>query len=160
MINRWWSTAGFLPPSILTTNYTVRASEESFRTVLSIHWRARKREGCLRAGSSQRRPVLRIQPRPAPPPRRAPPRPDRPVVCPGFKFEIYELYCSLSRRDVHDSCLGYSGGHEGQISPGRVGPSTSLPDRPCASPPRIARAMSGFGTRHVESVFVAVICVQ
>ena len=30
-------------------------------------------------------------PRPAPPPRRAPPRPDRPVVCPGFGFDKSQL---------------------------------------------------------------------
>ena len=42
MVNRW-STAGFVAPSVLHTNLTVRASEESFRTVFSIPWRARGR---------------------------------------------------------------------------------------------------------------------
>ena len=64
-----------------------RASEESFRTVFSIRWGARE-WGCPLAGSSQRRPVL-PQPRPVPPLRRAPPRPDRPVVCPGFGFHKF-----------------------------------------------------------------------
>ena len=45
-----------------------------------------RREGCLLPGSTRRRSVL---PSPAPPspPRHAPPRPDRPVVCPGFGFD-------------------------------------------------------------------------
>ena len=64
----------------------------------------------------------------------------------GFK---YELDCSCFRRDVQDSCLRYPGGHEGQMSPGRAGPSTSFPARPCAAPPRPARGMSGFWTRQV-----------
>ena len=40
MVNRW-STAGFVPPSVLSTNSTVRASEETFRTVVFGSWWAR-----------------------------------------------------------------------------------------------------------------------
>ena len=52
-----------------------------------------KKEGRFLAGSTRRRPVL---PRLAPPspPRRAPPRPDWPVVCSGFGFDRY-LYALL-----------------------------------------------------------------
>ena len=56
----------------------------------------------------------------------------------GFK---YELDCSCFRSDVQDNCLRYPGGHEGQMFPGRAEPSTSLPARPCAAPPRPARGM-------------------
>ena len=54
-----------------------------------------KRVGCLLAGSSQQRHVL---PSPAPPHRRAPPRPDRPVVRPGFGFD---RYIGILRRFLH-----------------------------------------------------------
>ena len=43
-----------------------------------------------------------ILPDPARPPRRAP-RPDPPVVCPGFGFDRYKLDCSCFRRNVQDS---------------------------------------------------------
>ena len=45
-----------------------------------------KRQGCLLAGLTQQCPVL---PSPAPPPRHGPPRPERPVVCPGFGFDTF-----------------------------------------------------------------------
>ena len=66
---------------------------------------------------------------------------DEPVVNRGFCSSVgfkYELDCSCFRRDVQDSCLRYPGVHEGQMFPGRTGPSTSLPARPCAAPPRPA----------------------
>ena len=51
---------------------------------------------------------------------------------------MYELDCSCFRRDVQDICLRYPGVHEGQMFPVRTKPSTSLPARPCAAPPRPA----------------------
>ena len=72
--------------------------------------------------------------------------------CPPVDFK-YEFDYSCFRRNVQDSSVRYSGGHEGQISPGRTGPSTSLPARPCAAPPRPACGMSGFWIRHVSLPF-------
>ena len=50
----------------------------------------------------------------------------------GFK---YELECSCFRRDVQDRCPRRPRGREGQMSPRRAGPSTSLPARPGLAPP-------------------------
>ena len=61
----------------------VRASGETFTTVVfdALEALEGKMNGCIMGTPSCRRPVLN---RPAPPPRRAPPSPDPPVVCPGF----------------------------------------------------------------------------
>ena len=48
-------------------------------------------EGYLLAESTRRRLVLRTRPRPFSPPRRAPPRPDRLVVFPGFGFGRFKV---------------------------------------------------------------------
>ena len=79
-----WSTADFVPPSVLNTNLTVRSSGETFKRVFSIRWRARARLSSCRIEPTASRP---IQPRAASLPRRAPPRTDPPVVCPGFGFD-------------------------------------------------------------------------
>ena len=80
VVNRL-SNGDFVPPSVLSTISLVRAPEESLRTVFSICWGARGR-----VVSWPDRPNG-VQCYPAPPlspPRRAPPRPERPVVCPGI----------------------------------------------------------------------------
>ena len=52
-----------------------------------------KRNGCFLGKPTRRPPVL---PRTAPPLRRAPPRPDPPVLCPGFGFDkLSGMSCSL-----------------------------------------------------------------
>ena len=61
----------------------VRASEAS-RTVSSIRW---EQEGGLSLGQIDPTASRPVQPRLPSPPRRAPPRPDRPVVCPGFGLD-------------------------------------------------------------------------
>ena len=63
-------------------NSFVRASEETFRTV-ALGTLVGTKDRCLLGEPNRRRPT---RPRPglAPLPRRAPPRPDLLVVCPGF----------------------------------------------------------------------------
>ena len=77
VVNRW-STAGFVPPSVLNTNEIVRASEETFRTVFSIRWGAR---GWVVSWPDRPNgvPSFPAPPRPAPPPCAAPTRPARGV---------------------------------------------------------------------------------
>ena len=47
------------------------------------------------------------QPRPAPPPRRAPPRPDRPVICPGFGFDRLSALCTSTGADLDHLTIVY-----------------------------------------------------
>ena len=82
-INRW-SNAGFVPPSVLHTNYTERPSEETLRTVFPIRWGAR---GRLVTGQIDPKASCPTQPHSGEPLRRAPPRRDEPLVCPGFGLE-------------------------------------------------------------------------
>ena len=86
VINRW-STAGFVPPSVyikfsLFVLPGIRPGGYSFDRLES------KRDGGLLAEPTRRRPVLPV---PAPPSRRAPPRPDPGVLCPGFGFDKINL---------------------------------------------------------------------
>ena len=76
------STAGFVPAFGLHRISLVRASGETFRRRLFDAWGG-TRDACLLGVLFCRRPVLLGS---APPPRRAP-RPDPPVVCPGFGFD-------------------------------------------------------------------------
>ena len=71
-----WSTAGFVPLSFLSTNSIDRASEEMFRTVVFVTLVGTK-DKCIQGGPNRRRPFR---------PGDAPPRPDPPVICPGFRL--------------------------------------------------------------------------
>ena len=78
----------------------VRASEQSFRTGLFDAFLGGC-EGPLSPGRTDLSASRLARPRPAPPPRRAPPRPDPSVVCSGFgpdKFETAQAGHRLSRR--------------------------------------------------------------
>ena len=81
VINRL-STADFVPAFGLHRILFVRASGETFRRRV-FDALGGTRDACLLGALFCRRPVL---PGPAPPLRRAP-RPDPPVVCPGFGFD-------------------------------------------------------------------------
>ena len=67
----------------------VRACEQTFRTIVldALEALESKKDGCLLGKPTGRRPVL---PRPAPLPRRAPPRPDPPVVYQVWNREFYQ----------------------------------------------------------------------
>ena len=67
----------------------VRASEETFRTGV-FDALAGTRDGG-RTDSSASRPA---RPRPTLPPGRVPPRPDTPVICPGFEFDRFFFFGS------------------------------------------------------------------
>ena len=73
----------FCSPCGLHRVSVARASEKSPRTVVQVASEG-KRGGILLGEPIRRRPVLL---RTAPPLRRAPPRPDPSVVCPGFGFD-------------------------------------------------------------------------
>ena len=77
LVNRG-STADFVPPSVYIGFRFVRASEETFRTVFSIRWRAR---GRVVSGPDRPNgvPSYPAPPRPAAPPCSAPTRPARGV---------------------------------------------------------------------------------
>ena len=82
-VNRW-SSAGFVPPSVYI----------GFRLFVLPQRRpgqcvrfAGGQEGGLFASRIDPTASHPTQPRTPSPPRRAPPRPDRPVVCPGFGFD-------------------------------------------------------------------------
>ena len=73
----------------------VRASGETFRRRVFDALEG-TRDACLLGEQFCRRPVL---PDPAPPPRRAP-RPDPPVVCPGFGFDKFIERFSIAFPDM------------------------------------------------------------
>ena len=105
----------------------VRASGETFKHRF-FDALGGTRDACLLGVLFCRRPVL---PGPAPPPRRAP-RPDPPVVCPGFGFD--RLDCSCFRRYVQDSFLdSLEGEREGKL---RAGSTQRRPVLLCPAPPR------------------------
>ena len=91
--------------------------------------------------------------RPAPPSCRAPPRPDPPVVYPGFGFDK----CSCIRKNVHNSCSRcLLGTRDGCFlgEPMRRHLSRPAPSHPaappCASQTQHARGMSKFSGRQVN----------
>ena len=79
---------GFGSSTALHRISLVRASGEMFKTCVFDALEG-TRDSCLLGEPFCRRRVL---PGPAPPPRRAPPRPDPPVVCPGFGFDRCTSY--------------------------------------------------------------------
>ena len=88
-MNRW-STAGFVPPSVYIGFPLFVLAKGRSGHLSTIPWRARRTVGFWAT-----RPVgdLFCPARCAPPPRRAPRRPEPPVVCPGFGLDRYKA-CS------------------------------------------------------------------
>ena len=143
LINRS-STDYFVPAFGLHRISPVRASGDTFRR-REFDALEGTRDPCLLGEQFCWHPVL---PDPAPPPRRAP-RPDPPVVCPGFGLDRWHFACSCFWGNVRATCIHCLGGYEGRLSPGRTVLSASSPARPRpAAPPcastRSARGMSGF----------------
>ena len=120
-----------------------------------------KREGCLRAGSTQRRPVL---PSPAPLCRPAVRRPDPTgpwcvrVLDSTIVF-TWDFDCSCFWRDAQATFLRFLGGYTGLVFAGRAfllarNPARSRPaDPPFRRAPRTARGMSGFWIRQVNKLY-------
>ena len=100
----------------------VRASGESFRRRVFDALEG-TREARLLGEQFCLHPVLHD---PDPPPRRAP-RPDLPVVCPGFGL-VGCLFVLPKKRP--GQCLRFAGGQEGGLSPGRIDPPASRPTQP------------------------------
>ena len=117
-----------------------------------------KREGCLLARSTRRRPVLPSPASLAAPPRAAPTRPARNVF--GFWIQqifvrfAYDFACSCFWGDVQASFLRCVGRYAGPLFPGRTvllapSPARPRPAAPPCAPTRPARGMSGFWTRQL-----------
>ena len=84
------STADFVPPSVYIRFRLFVLPKRRPGQCLRF---ARGQEGGLSPGRIDPTASRRTQPRTPSPPRRAPPRPDRPIVCPGFAYDK----CVLSR---------------------------------------------------------------
>ena len=83
LINRG-STADFVPPSVYIRFRVFVLPKRRPGQFLRL---AGGQEGGLSPGRIDTTASRPTQPRSPSPPRRAPPRPDRPVVCPGFGFD-------------------------------------------------------------------------
>ena len=108
---------GFCSPIGLHRISLVRASEESFGTGAKMPWTVR---GTVASWAMRSVGVPSCLARPAPPPRRAPPRRDTPMVCSSFGSHKLVM-----------SCIGYYVVH-GVLLPCRMhGSSALFPNVPC-----------------------------
>ena len=115
----------------------------TFKRVFLIRWGQERGLFSCRIDPTASRP---IQPRAAPLPRRAPPRPDPPVVCPAFGLGRFRMIAFSNLVGTQEICFLAEPNCEGTIRP-------SLAALLCAFLPRLGGGMSGLWSGLVNSFF-------